>query len=72
MPGINGEQFFGLATKQKPVLARRIVFLTGDTVNEETLKFLQSIGNPHLTKPFSLTSVKSTVAEVIQANLPGQ
>jgi PAS domain S-box-containing protein len=68
MPGINGEQFYGLATKLKPRLARRIIFLTGDVVNEGTLKFLESIGNPHLAKPFNLAHIKATVAEVIQAN----
>jgi len=42
MPGLNGEQFYELAIKLKPELARRILFLTGDVVNDETLKFLQS------------------------------
>ncbi len=70
MPGLNGEQFFSLATKQKPELARRIIFLTGDVVNEETLKFLKSIGNPHLAKPFDLARVKTMVAEVLRSNAP--
>jgi PAS domain S-box-containing protein len=68
MPGLNGEQFYRLAIKLKPMLAQRIIFLTGDVVNEETLKFLKSIGNPHLAKPFNLAHVKATVAEVIKAN----
>ncbi len=68
MPGINGEQFYGLAVQQKPSLSRRIIFLTGDMVNEETLKFLQSVGNPHLAKPFELGKVRKIVAETIRAN----
>ncbi|MDB6017278.1 MAG: Multi-sensor hybrid histidine kinase [Pedosphaera sp.] len=68
MPGINGEQFYKLAVKQQPELARRIIFLTGDVVNEDTLNFLQATGNPHLAKPFQLADVRSAVAEVIQAN----
>jgi PAS domain S-box-containing protein len=68
MPGLNGEQFFGLATKQSPALARRIIFLTGDVVNDETLKFLNSTGNPHLAKPFDLARVRAIVAEVLRAN----
>ena len=71
MPGINGEQFYALATRQQPALARRIVYLTGDIVNTDTLKFLESIGNPHMTKPFNLARVRTTVAEVIQANSGG-
>ena len=40
MPGINGRQFYGLAAQKKPALAQRIIFLTGDVVNEETRAFL--------------------------------
>ena len=50
----------------KPELARRIVFLTGDVVSEDTQAFLQSTGNPHLSKPFHLAQVEQTVAQVLQ------
>ena len=63
MPGINGRQFYDLALQKKPALARRIIFLTGDVVNEETQDFLESIGNPHIAKPFNLSSVKKVVEE---------
>jgi PAS domain S-box-containing protein len=66
MPGINGEQFYGLARDRKPELAPRIIFLTGDVVNEETQRFLQSTGNPHLAKPFDLAKVQKIVAETIR------
>ena len=70
MPGLNGQQFFEQAIQKCPSLARRIIFLTGDVVNEDTLGFLTSIGNPHIAKPFSLVSVKKVVAEVIRGNAP--
>lgn len=70
MPGINGRQFHDLVAQKKPALARRIIFLTGDVVNEETLDFLRSIGNPHIAKPFNLSSVKTVVAENIRAGTP--
>ena len=66
MPGINGRQFYDLATQRHPDLARRILFLTGDVVNEQTQAFLTSIGNPHIAKPFNLTSVKRVVEECIR------
>jgi len=69
MPGINGRQFYNLATQKSPALAQRIIFLTGDVVNEETQAFLQSIGNPHIAKPFNLSSVKTVVAECIRAHV---
>ena len=70
MPGMNGRQFYEQAVKQRPLLARRIIFLTGDVVNEETLAFVSSIGNPHIAKPFSLSGVKTVVAEVIHGSAP--
>ena len=66
MPGLNGQQFYEQATEKYPSLARRIVFLTGDVVNESTLAFLQSIGNPHLAKPFNLKKVQEIVAAVLK------
>jgi CheY-like chemotaxis protein len=71
MPLMNGRQFYEQAVKKKPALARRVIFLTGDVVNEETQAFLKSIGNPHMAKPFNLGSVKAIVAEALQANASG-
>lgn len=66
MPAMNGRQFYELAVAKKPALAGRIIFLTGDVVNEETQTFLRSIGNPHLAKPFNLKSVKAIIAKALQ------
>ena len=71
MPKMNGQEFYQQAIRKKPALARRIVFLTGDVVNEETQAFLQSTGNPHLAKPFQLAHVEQMVAEVLQQNAGG-
>lgn len=64
MPGMDGRQFYAEVRKLDPALANRIVFLTGDTVNEETREFLQRVGNPHLAKPFSLKVLKQTIGAV--------
>ncbi len=65
MPGLNGQQFYEQAIQGHPSLTHRIVFLTGDVVNEATLSFLKSIGNPHLAKPFNLKKVQEIVAAVL-------
>jgi CheY-like chemotaxis protein len=65
MPGMNGREFYDIVKQKYPVLQSRVVFVTGDLLNEETHGFLQSTGNPHLGKPFNLTSVKQAVAEVL-------
>jgi CheY-like chemotaxis protein len=66
MPKMNGQEFYRHAIQMKPELARRIVFLTGDVVSEDTQAFLQSTGNPHLAKPFQLARVEQIVAQVLQ------
>ncbi|MEY2465828.1 MAG: two-component system, NtrC family, sensor kinase [Verrucomicrobiota bacterium] len=65
MPGMNGREFYDIVKQKYPALQSRVVFVTGDLLNEETHGFLQSTGNPHLGKPFNLTSVKQAVAEVL-------
>ena len=63
---MNGQEFYRQAIQMKPELARRIVFLTGDVVSEDTQAFLRSTSNPHLSKPFQLARVEQLVAQVLQ------
>jgi PAS domain S-box-containing protein len=70
MPGLNGQQFYELVKQNRPALARRIVFLTGDVASKETQAFLRSIGNPHLDKPFNLASVEHAVNEALEEKIP--
>jgi len=68
---MNGEEFYRQAIGKKPELARRVVFLTGDVVNEETEAFLRSTGNPHLAKPFQLARVEEAVAKALRLSAAG-
>ncbi len=65
MPVMNGEQFYHKVKESNPALAARMIFLTGDVVNDETQGFLQSTGNPHLGKPFQLAKVEEAVNEIL-------
>ena len=65
MPGMDGEQFYRLAIKRWPEMAKRIVFLTGDMVNPETKEFLQSTGNPHLSKPFQMETIRTLIRQTL-------
>jgi CheY-like chemotaxis protein len=67
---MNGEQFYHALAKINPDLAQRVIFLTGDVVNEETRKFLASTGNPHLDKPFQLTRLEAVIADLLAAPVP--
>jgi hypothetical protein len=48
-----------------PKLLNRIVFITGDTVNQATNSFLSSVPNPVLSKPFDFRELEQWVVSVI-------
>jgi len=65
MPEMNGKAFHGCVQGMNPALAKRIVFLTGDTVTDETLMFLNATGNPHVSKPFQLANIQQVLNETL-------
>ncbi len=68
MPNMNGEQFYEQLRKLKPHLARRVIFISGDVVNEQTQNFLKAVGNLHLAKPFNLSAVQAAIRNVLKDN----
>jgi CheY-like chemotaxis protein len=50
--GVSGADVHAWIVKNRPDLASRVVFITGDTVNEETLSILRQTGAPCVEKPF--------------------
>ncbi|MHB8520097.1 MAG: response regulator [Limisphaerales bacterium] len=69
MPFMNGKEFFLAATRLKPELARRIIFLTGDVMHEESQTFLELAGAPHLSKPVRFAALEKVVAGVLRKSL---
>jgi CheY-like chemotaxis protein len=53
MSGVSGIDLYQTLKKKHPDMADRIVFITGDTMTEETNEFLASSGRPYLAKPFT-------------------
>jgi CheY-like chemotaxis protein len=65
MPQMNGDEFYRKAIAERPELANRFVFLTGDTMSEDTQLFLNEHSKPHLSKPFELESVIQVISGVL-------
>jgi CheY-like chemotaxis protein len=65
MPGLDGLQFFNRLQALNPALARRIIFLTGDTLNEELQLLLASSGTQCLPKPFRLKAIEDVLRQVL-------
>ena len=66
MPGMNGISFWEELTRRDPGWRKRIVFMTGDMANEQTVGFLQEAGAPVLQKPFELQRLNSWIQEMLQ------
>ncbi|MBV9481402.1 MAG: response regulator [Acidobacteria bacterium] len=64
--GINGADVHAWIVEHRPELASRIIFITGDIANEETVETLRKTGAPCVEKPFRVQQfievVESTLA----------
>jgi len=50
--GVDGGQVHAWIVQHRPDLANRLVFITGDIANEETVATLRETGAPCVEKPF--------------------
>jgi len=67
MPRMNGEQFYQQLVDEAPEVAQRVVFCTGDTMNDATTQFVMSSGRPFLTKPFVVEELAAAIREALQS-----
>ena len=67
--GINGAGVHAWIAQNRPELASRIVFITGDVANEETVAILNKTGAPCVAKPFLVRQfigvVESTMGKAL-------
>jgi len=69
MTGVSGIDLYRILKKKRPDMADRTIFITGDTMTEETNEFLTSTGRPYLAKPFTpqefVETIDSALREII-------
>lgn len=63
MPVMDGIELYREMERRFPALQRRIIFVTGDVLDAEKQRFLESTGVPVLTKPFDLSEVRRVVRQ---------
>jgi len=56
MPDLSGEQIYERLRSNDPSHAERVIFTTGDLVNEQMRRFLDGTGRPCVAKPFEFAS----------------
>ncbi|HKU12849.1 MAG TPA: ATP-binding protein [Steroidobacteraceae bacterium] len=64
MPDLDGPALWRALREQRPELAARVGFITGDTLSASVEPFLESTGQPWLEKPFTPEQVLELVARI--------
>jgi len=62
--GASGADVHSWIVANRPELKERMLFITGDTVNEETMKALQNTGVPYIEKPFRVQELIKIVERI--------
>jgi CheY-like chemotaxis protein len=67
--GIDGADVHAWVSRYRPELAARIVFITGDIANEDTVETLRRTGVPYVWKPFRVQQfievIEKTIGKVL-------
>ena len=67
MPGMSGQQLYQTLREYNPELAKKTIFITGDTLSRDTLDFLSKVGNPVLSKPIDLEELHRLIVQSLDA-----
>lgn len=63
--GVNGGDVHAWLVSNRPELVARMLFITGDIVNDETREILQRTGVPCIEKPFRVQELLEVVKQVM-------
>ena len=63
--GVDGAQVHAWLARHRPDLASKLVFITGDIANEETVATLRETGAPCVEKPFRVQQFIDVVAKTM-------
>jgi len=71
MPGIGGRGLYEALLRDRPALARRIAFVTGDTMSAQARGFLDGAERPCLEKPIAPAELRKLVGAMLEPNAKG-
>ncbi len=66
MPHLDGPGLYDALKDSRPHLLERMIFVTGDLLNETTDRFLKESGRPCIEKPFLPAQIRKLVDEVAE------
>ena len=65
MPGMSAAQFYMALSKESPLMARRVVFMTGGVTDGAAAAFLAGVKSERLEKPFGPGELEAVVERAI-------
>jgi DNA-binding NtrC family response regulator len=65
--GASGADVHAWIIANRPELKKKMLFITGDTVNPETLRALNETGVPYIEKPFRVSDLMTIVEQIFGA-----
>jgi signal transduction histidine kinase len=65
MPGLTGQEVYERLRMWNLASSERMIFITGDVINEHTRQFLSDSKKICLTKPFSLSEFRSAINQAL-------
>ena len=68
LPDLDGKAVWHWIRRQRPDLAERVVFMTGDTLSPGSQQFLQEAARPVLAKPVSIDGLMRTINSVLESH----
>ena len=69
MPGMSGPELFRAVESERPELAKRFLFMSGDTVSQEARTFLETVGQPALRKPYEIEELQQVLARLASGDV---
>jgi len=65
MPGLDGPALYSELYKLKPELAKKMAFITGDTLSKDVAEFLAQTSQPFLEKPVTPSELLILVSDLV-------
>ena len=65
MPRLRGDEFYLQASRLRPELGKRFIFITGFAADSDIHQFLNTVSAKHLVKPFPIHHLIGAVKELL-------
>jgi CheY-like chemotaxis protein len=66
MPGMSGPALYVEIQRLAPDQAKRVIFITGGASDDQTARFLATVGQPVLTKPFDPPELRKFIKKFME------